>query len=461
MATFRYTNLSGGGAQVLEAPDRSSALRELMGRGLTPASLEEVKSAGARANGRDKPAQFGDSPTNAFQAAKAGLTVAGAIAGASNMPAAQLVLSGAKVGASGSEMAVRAYRGGLFSGMSLADTASFISELATALQAGLPLVPALRTLGKAGRTPAQKAMLNHLIARVEQGGTLAEACRTWGKPFNELIINLVKAGEASGRIGEVLQQTADLVEKDLRLRRSLLSATLYPLILLVLSGIAIIIVTTFIVPSILKPFEGQNISLPWPTLVVQGFASVVLGYWWAMIGAAGIGLLVYYRVRATPAGRLAIDRVMLSLPMMGALVRDAAVARFTRTLGTLVKAGLPVLTALRLTSATLGNTVMRRAMDSVCEEVAGGKTIAGPLESTGLFPPLLVQIVSLGERSGKLPDLLSQAATAMEGRTETRVKVITTILPPILVVGLACVVGFVVLAILLALLQLQDAAGKL
>ncbi len=461
MATFRYTNLSGGGAQVLEAPDRSSALRELMGRGLTPASLEEVKSAGARANGLDKPAQFGDSPTTAFQAAKAGLTVSGAIAGASNMPAAQLVLSGAKVGASGSEMAVRAYRGGLFSGMSLADTASFISELATALQAGLPLVPALRTLGKAGRTPAQKAMLNHLIARVEQGGTLAEACRTWGKPFNELIINLVKAGEASGRIGEVLQQTADLVEKDLRLRRSLLSATLYPLILLVLSGIAIIIVTTFIVPSILKPFEGQNISLPWPTLVVQGFASVVLGYWWAMIGAAGIGLLVYYRVRATPGGRLAIDRVMLSLPMMGALVRDAAVARFTRTLGTLVKAGLPVLTALRLTSATLGNTVMRRAMDSVCEEVAGGKTIAGPLESTGLFPPLLVQIVSLGERSGKLPDLLSQAATAMEGRTETRVKVITTILPPILVVGLACVVGFVVLAILLALLQLQDAAGKL
>ncbi len=461
MATFRYTNLSGGGTQVLEAPDRSTALRELMGRGVTPASLEEVKGARGRSNGRESELLSRPNPPGAADFAKAGITAAGMAAGAANVPGADLVATGAGLAVAGTDKYIKAYRGGVFGGMSLAETASFISELATALQAGLPLIPALRTLGKAGRTPAQKAMLNHLISRVEQGGTLAEACRTWGKPFNELIINLVKAGEASGRIGEVLQQTAELVEKDLRLRRSLLSATLYPLILLVLSGVAIIIVTTFIVPSVLKPFEGQNISLPWPTLVVQGFASVVLGYWWAMLATACIALLAYYRIRATPNGRLAIDRVMLSLPLMGALVRDAAVARFTRTLGTLVKAGLPVLTALRLTSATLGNMVMRRAMDSVCEEVAGGKTIAGPLESTGLFPPLLVQIVSLGERSGKLPDLLSQAATAMEGRTETRVKVITTILPPILVVGLACVVGFVVLAILLALLQLQDAAGKL
>jgi type II secretory pathway component PulF len=456
MATFRYTNLGGGGAQVLEAPDRSSALRELMGRGVTPATLEEIKSANARSSGRSA-GQSGDPVKTAAEAAKAGLTMAAA----ANVPGADVAVGAIKVGGAVVATVEGIHRGGMFSAMSLSETASFISELATALQAGLPLIPALRTLGKSGRTPAQKAMLNHLINRVEQGGTLAEACRTWGKPFNELIINLVRAGEASGRIGEILQQTAELVEKDLRLRRSLLSATLYPLILLVLSGVAIIIVTTFIVPSVLKPFEGQNISLPWPTLVVQGFAGIVLNYWWAMIGGACIALLAYFRVRATPGGRLAIDRVMLSMPLMGALVRDAAVARFTRTLGTLVKAGLPVLTALRLTSATLGNMVMRRAMDSVCEQVAGGKTIAGPLESTGLFPPLLVQIVSLGERSGKLPDLLSQAATAMEGRTETRVKVITTILPPILVVGLACVVGFVVLAILLALLQLQDAAGKL
>lgn len=451
MATFRYTSLksgsAAGGMQTLEAPDRASALRALMARGVTPSTLEEMKvgavSASAKA-GAANGASGGD-----------GLVIEKP--GSGNGSSAAAKVSGALAKKQSSDAApVRRWG----ASMSLADTGSFISELATAVQAGLPLVPALRTMGKAGRKPAQRAMLDHLIAKVEQGGTLAEACRTWGKPFNELLVNLIRAGEASGRLGEVLQQTAELVERDLRLRRSLLSATLYPIILLVLVAGAIIVVTAVIVPNVLKPFQGQNIDLPWPTVVVQQFANIMGSYWWVLIGLIGAAMIGLSRARATKSGRMAIDSFMLKVPLMGALIRDAAVARFTRTLGTLVRAGLPVLTALRLTSATLGNAKMRRAMDEVCEEVAGGKTIAGPLEKSGLFPPLLVQIVSLGERSGKLPELLGQAAGSLEGRTETRVKVITTVLPPVLVVFLACVVGFVVMAILLAMLQLQDIASK-
>ncbi|CAN5814022.1 type II secretion system F family protein [soil metagenome] len=445
MPTFTYTSLGASVGGAIEASDRSAALRELIGRGVTPASLVEV--AGTR------PRNAAEKDLSAARARSAEISGDGATA---------------RPGASTSSDANRAAlasapapRRGFRSAMSLSETAAFISELATALQAGLPLIPALRTLGKSGRTPAQQAMLAHLIARVEQGGTLADAARTWGKPFNELIVNLIRAGEASGRMGEVLQQTAELVEKDLRLRRSLLSATLYPLILVVLSTAAIIIVTTFIVPTVLKPFEGQKITLPFPTLVVQQFARIMGAYWWLVLGSACLLVLGYSRLRAAPASRLAIDKIYLKIPLMGALIRDASVARFTRTLGTLVRAGLPVLTALRLTSATLSNLAMRRAMDQVCEEVAGGKTISGPLEKTGLFPPLLVQIVNLGERSGKLPELLHQAANSLESRTETRVKVVTTVLPPVLVVILACVVGFVVMAILLALLEMQDMAGKL
>lgn len=460
MATYRYTSLSGGGskAQTIEAPDRPSALRELVGRGVTPSSLEEVSARGQAiassggANGSSSAASSGAGRSNSNgtsnghsgangSASKSGTTTTGKPSGSlvANAPA-------------------RRGRGRV---MSLGETGSFITELATALQAGLPLVPALRTLAKSGRSEAQKVMLAHLIERVEQGVTLNEAFRSWGKPFSELIVNLTKAGEASGRLGEVLQQAGELVEKDLRLRRSLMSATLYPMILVVLVAGAIVVVTTFIVPTILKPFQGTAVRLPLPTQIVQGFAGFMSAYWWVVGIVVAIALLAFSRARATTGGRLFIDRLMLKIPLMGPLVRDAAVARFTRTLGTLVKSGLPVLTALRLTSATLGNTAMRGAMNEVCEEVAGGKTIAGPLERTGHFPPLLVQIVNLGERSGKLPELLTQAAGSLESRTETRVKVITTILPPVLVVILACVVGFVVMAILLALLELQDAVGRM
>ena len=254
----------------------------------------------------------------------------------------------------------------------------------------------------------------------------------------------------------MLHQAADLLEGDLRLRRSVMSATLYPAILTVLVSIAIVIVTTFIVPQVLKPLAGQKIELPLPTRIVQGFAALVGGYWWLMIAVAGVAVAAFVRARQQPGPRMSIDRGILRIPLFGPMIRDAMVARFTSTLGTLVSAGLPVLTALRLTADTLTNVAMKGAVRDVCDQVAGGKTIAEPLERTGFFPPLLVQIVSLGERSGRLPELLRQAAGSLEERTNTRVKVVTAILPPILIVVVACIVGFVVAAIILPLLQLQE-----
>ncbi|MBL8991212.1 MAG: type II secretion system F family protein [Phycisphaerae bacterium] len=439
MPTFRYksSSQSAGGAGVIDAPDRAAAVRLLVGRGITPASIEVMDaSAGSPSKPVPGKADNGAAPPNGAANGQAQFT-APARPGAAPMP-------------------VRRGRT-----MNLGETASFIRELATATQAGLPLVPALRTLAKSGRSPAQSAMLTHLIERVEQGTALAEACRSWGKPFDELVVNLIRAGEVSGRLTDVLHQCADLLEKDLELRRSIMGATLYPAILTVLVGAAVVVVTTFIVPQVLKPLKGQNIVLPLPTRIVEGFAGFMSSYWWLVLGAVAAACLAWSRARATPGPRLAIDRTILATPVLGPLVRDALVARFTRTLGTLVKAGLPVLSALRLTAATITNHAMRGAVNVVCDQVAAGKTIAEPLERTGLFPPLLVQIVSLGERSGRLSELLTQAADALEGRTETRVKVFTTILPPLLIVMLAVIVGCVVAAIILPLLQMQDAVGRM
>ncbi len=417
MATFAYRTMSSNGspAATIEASDRASAVRELMRRGETPTSVEPVAARGKRT---------GTGPRGG---------------------------SVSRVGTGGGHGRV----------MSFAEMANLIRELATALQAGLPLVQSLRTIARQGRTPRQKAMLDSIILQVEQGKSLADAMEAWGAPFGELTINMTRAGDISGRMAEVLKQAADLLDKDVKLRRSLLGATMYPMILCVLVVAAVIVVVTVIVPKLLSQFTGGVATLPWPTRVVQGAANFFGGYWYIILPAIGImawSVINYYR---TPAGRLTIDTQLLRVPVLGRLLRDVAVARFTRTLGTLTAAGIPVLMALRVTKATLGNKAMEGVIDGVIEKVAAGKTIAELMEKSPHFPPMLVQIVNLGERSGKLDELLGQAATAFEDRTEMSIKLFTTVLPPVLVVMLAGVVGFVVMAIMLALLEFQNSVSAM
>lgn len=414
MATFAYRTASdrgagGLGGATIEAPDRATAVRELMRRGVTPTAVEQVAESGGAGGG-------------------------------------------AAVGGGGA-----AVRGGAWGvAMTRVEMAAFIRELATALQAGLPLVQALKTIAKQGRSQRQKAMLSHVIEQVEHGRSLADAASSWGKPFTDLTVNLMRSGEAAGRLPEVLAQAADLLDRDVKLRRSLLGATLYPMILAGLVCIAVVVIVTFIVPNVLKSLP-KGAELPLPTRIVQGAAGFVATYWWLVLLMAAGALWGWTKLYAMPEFRMSFDRGLLKSPVLGRLLRDVAVARFTRTLGTLTAAGVPILQALRITKGTLGNRAMERVVDEVCEQVASGRTIADPMERSGYFPPMLVQIVNLGERSGRLDEMLAQAAGAFEEKTETSVKLFTTALPPILVVGLAVVVGFVVLSILLPLLQAQEA----
>lgn len=416
MPTYRYEVLErNGGAGVprmVDAPDRAAAVRLLAERGEVPTRLETVGAS------------------------------------APNEPAV-----------AGAPESVQATIGGLRlrKAMSRQETTAFIRELATAVNAGLPLVQALRTIARQGRTPVQRAMLNQLIEGIERGQTLSDSMRDYGPPFNDMIVNLVHAGEVAGRLGEVMSQAAKLLERDVKLRRSVGSALIYPAIIAIFAILAITVVVTVIVPRVLKSVSGSALTLPWPTRVVQGLASFVSGYWWLIVGGIAAGVYIWSRLYRQPGPRLTIDTAMLRAPVFGPLLRDVAVARFTRTFGTLVGAGLPVLTSLRIVKNTLGNRALETAMDEVCERVAGGRTIAEPLEATGFFPPLLVQIVSMGERTGRLDELLAQAADAFEEKTEQSVKIFTAILPPLLVVVLAMVVGFIVLAVLLPLIELQGA----
>lgn len=406
MASFVYRTAAMGAraaGATIDAPDRAAAVRELVRRGETPLSVDPVAQGGA----------------------------------------------------------VEAPGGGASSWlpvMSRVEMASMIRELSVALTAGLPLVQSLRTIARQGRSAGQKEMLRSVIEQVEAGKSLAEAMAAWGAPFQDLTINLTRAGEASGKLAEVLSHAAELLEKDVKLRRSLLGATLYPLIILGLVVVAIIVVVTVIVPGILKQLSGAAATLPWPTQIVKGFSDFFAGYWYIIIPVVLVGVLAAHRYYRTPEGRMAVDEKLLRVPIVGRLLRDVAVARFTRTLATLTSSGVPIVQALRITRGTLGNVAMERVIDQVVEQVSAGKTIADPMEQSGYFPPMLVQIVNLGERSGRLDEMLMNASRAFEEKTEQSIKLFTTALPPILVVMLACVVGFVVLAILMALLQVQDAA---
>lgn len=426
MTTFRYTTAGGDGeAQTIDAPDRTTALRQLTARGLTPRSIEAVSArAGGKGSGRRGVAR---------RAARGSSAVS---------PAGRV-----GKGAFGRRV------------MSRSELTSFTGELATAVRAGLPIVPALRTMARAGRSPGQRAMLGAIIDDVERGKSLADAMRSIGKPFNDLLVSMVHAGEVSGRLGEVLQQAATLLDKDQKLRRSLTSALVYPALLTLAIVGAIIILVTVIVPNILQAVEGQLESLPLPTMVVQEVAAFFGAWWWAVIAAIVIAVLAFRRVYGMDGPREGIDRFLLQVPVLGRLLRDVAVARFTRTFGTLSGAGLPVLNALKITKRTLGNRALETEIDIVCDDVSHGKTIAEPLEASGYFPALLVQIVALGERTGKLDEVLMHAADSFEERTDQSVKIFTQVLPPLLIVMLAMVVGFVVLAVMLPLIELQGAIG--
>lgn len=413
MPTFRYQTISGdvGGASsgTIDAPDRTTAVRLLVEQGRTPSKVEIV-TPGSRERGRT--------------GGEADLSIS--------------LLGG---------------------GMSRGDIAAMTSELAIAVSAGLPLVAALRTLARQGRKSKQAAIIHAIIQEVEHGKTLSDAMRSQGRVFSDLLVSLVRAGEVSGRLDIVLTQAALLLDRDIKTRRTLGGALIYPAIIAGAVIIAVIVVVTVIVPRVLKAVEGQMVTLPLPTRIVEGVAAFFGGWWWAVALGLCLGVLGLVRLRRDPAARLWMDTLALRVPVAGRLLRDVAVARFTRTFGTLTGAGLPVMQALKITKATLNNKAMEAAIDEVASEVSHGSTIADPLERSGHFPPLLVQVIAMGERTGKLDEMLSQSADAMESKVEQSIKLFTAVLPPILIMVLALVVGFVILSILLPLLELQEAIG--
>ena len=437
MPNFQYESLSADGevrSGVLTAASRAEAVRALTSRGETATFLEDADASGAPTRGAQSSAQ---SKGQAKAQSKARANAQGGSARRTSSSARSRVGGRPSLGR--------------------ADLANLIRELATALEAGLPLMQSLKTVRRQAHGRALPVILDHLIERVEAGDPLYLAARDYGLPFDDMIVGMLRAADASGEMSEVLHQLADLLERSVELRRELMGATFYPMIVAGLLVVSVVVLVTVLVPRLIGPMAAQpNFEMPWPTAVVLASADFLQQYWYYIIGAIALLVFLWHAWIRVPSNRLLIDRAKLKAPLLGRLTRDVAVARFTRTLGTLTSAGLPILDALRITKNTLGNRALMAAVDQVQDQVTSGKSLADPLERSGLFPPLLIQVVNLGERSGRLDTMLIHAAKAFDRQVNASIKLFTKALPPLLLIVMAGLGGFVLAAILLPMVNMQS-----
>jgi type IV pilus assembly protein PilC len=332
----------------------------------------------------------------------------------------------------------------------------FTRQLATLVDSGLPLLRGLNVLAKQERDPVLKKTINKLADGVQGGGTFSESLAQHPRIFNNLYVNMVKAGELGGVLELVLSRLAEFQEKAAKIKNKVVAAMVYPVIVVVLAITILSFLLVFIVPKFEAIFHDMlgNKPLPAVTRFVIGTSRFVQGHWLVLLGAI-IALVAAYRfANRTTRGRWTIDRIKLRLPLFGDVIRKTAISRFSRTLGTLVTSGVPILQALHITRETAGNTIIADAISRVHDRVKEGESIVQPLEASGAFPPMVISMIDVGEETGQLPDMLLKVADVYDDEVDNSVAAMTAALEPIMIVFLALIVGTIVIALFMPLISI-------
>jgi type IV pilus assembly protein PilC len=360
-----------------------------------------------------------------------------------------------KVSEKGKEFNMPSFGGGVNS----KELAIFTRQFSVMIDAGLPLVQCLEILAGQQENKFFQKVLATTRASVEGGATLSAAMRQHPKVFDQLYVNMVEAGETGGILDTILQRLSTYIEKNVKLKRAVQSASIYPIGVMTIAGGVVTLLLWKVVPIFATLFAGLGVDLPLPTKIVIGlsnFIGSIFGFL-IVVGVVGgvIGLKVWY---GTEQGRLAIDTVVLKLPIIGLLMRKIAVARFTRTLGTLIASGVPILEGLDITARTAGNAVVERALQKVRKSLEEGKSLTEPLKESDVFPGMVTQMISVGEQTGAMDAMLQKIADFYEEEVDAAVKDLLTALEPIMIVFLGVVVGGVVISMYMPLFSL---IGKL
>jgi general secretion pathway protein F len=343
-----------------------------------------------------------------------------------------------------------------FQRVSSQEVAMATRQLSTMLVAGVPLVEALSAVMEQIDNPLLKTAFTQTRDKVNEGSSLADALREHPKIFPDIYVNMVAAGEASGTLENVLERLADFLDSQADLRNKVMGALIYPVILFGVMVLVISIIMLFVVPKVTAIYADFQQTLPWYTNLLIKTSNFMTSFWWLLvliIVGARYGIL---RWKATPNGRLKWDANLLRLPLFGPLLTMVAVARFSRTLSTLLASGVQVLAAMDITGNVLGNVVLKRVVEEAREAIREGESIAIPLKRSGKFPPIVTHMIAIGERSGQLEQMLQHVANAYDTQVDLRVSTMTRILEPIMILLMAGIVLCIVMAMLIPLLQINE-----
>ena len=406
MATYSYKATDSAGkivTGVLEADEEKKVVAELQTRGLIP-----IRIAPAKGNGK----RFGMNVSEQFL--------------------------------------------GLFQGVSSKDVMAFTQDLATLLEAGLPVDRALSLLIESAEKERFKMVVKNILKTVQGGGYLSDALAKHPKAFTSFYVSMVRAGEAGGVLEAVLSRLGEFLESAQELKDYIKSAMVYPVFLVGVGGVSIIILLTFVIPKFSIIFSDMGQTIPLSTQFLLGISHLLQSYWWAILAVLGTGYFFLRKYLKTPAGRLKFDRKKMTFPVVGELIKKIEVARFARTLGTLTKSGVPILQALMLVKDIMGNKVVSAAMGNVYTRVKEGDRLSKPLRDTGIFPPLAIQMITVGEETGRLDRMLLRVAESYEKMVRNTVKRLISLLEPTMILAMGLVVGFVVVSMLMAVFSMNE-----
>jgi general secretion pathway protein F len=338
------------------------------------------------------------------------------------------------------------------------DVAVFTRQMATLLKAGIPLAEGLGALAEQQDNKKMERVLAEVRQKVNEGTALADALAPHPTLFPDLYVNMVRSGEAAGNLDSVLFRLADFMDSQQALRAKVTGALTYPLIMTVLGGLVMSVLLIVVVPQITSVFADMGKTLPWNTQLLILVSGIAGNYWWIVLPLLVLGVFLFRRWAATPKGRDRMDRIRIKTPLIGPLIRYVGVARFARTLATMLSAGVPLLTALEITKKVINNVVLEKVIEEARDAIREGEPIAAPLKRSGQFPPMMVHMVSVGERSGQLETMLDNVAGAYERDVDEKVSRLTTVLSPLIIVVMALGVVFIVFSILGPILEMQNFA---
>ncbi len=330
-------------------------------------------------------------------------------------------------------------------------------QFSTMINAGLPLVQAMTILSEQSENKTLGGIMRKVVFDVESGNTVSDALSKHPKAFSGLYVNMVAAGEAGGILDTILMRLATFMEKNDALIRKVKGAMIYPGVIMSVAAIAITVLLIFVIPVFENLFLSAGLALPLPTRIVMGMSRFLKSYWWMVLGVIGGTFFLLKRYHATSNGRLQIDRLLLKVPVLGDVLRKSAVSRFTRTLGTLVSSGVSILDGLEITAKTAGNRVVHDAIMESRASIAGGDTIAQPLKKSGVFPPMVISMISVGEQTGGLDEMLSKIADFYDEEVDAAVSNLLSLLEPIMIVFLGIVVGGMVVSMYLPIFDMINA----